>query len=174
MDQHLNLTGGGELTLIQEGPRVRLDASRDEDGQGLYKVWIRGAGGGRYLAGTLVPEGGRLTLRRTLSVAELQRTGAWPVIGADAVLAFPFSRPNGWYCESAPGRLISDPLLQTQLSGSLLCCRNADGFRLAVPLRPECPLPLTSLFCLARPEPLNGQLHLIWSFDSHGRPLVPE
>ena len=67
MVEKIMLEGGGTLSLREDGPRVHTEARRQNDGQGLYKVWLRGGGKGRLLLGTLVPEGGELVLSRTLS-----------------------------------------------------------------------------------------------------------
>ena len=93
------MRGGGTLTLRREGARVRMEAERPEDGQGLYKVWLHGDHGGKLLLGTLVPEQGRLMLRRTLSVDALERAGCWPQFWAAAALAFSFSPKDSgaWY-----------------------------------------------------------------------------
>ena len=68
------MEGGGTLTLEEEGPRVRLEAVRPEDRRGLYKAWALGPGGSALL-GTLVPEGDRLRLARTVSRQSLARAG---------------------------------------------------------------------------------------------------
>ena len=60
----------------EDGPRVHTEARRQNDGQGLYKVWLRGGGKGRLLLGTLVPEGGELVLSRTLSRRTLEDAAA--------------------------------------------------------------------------------------------------
>lgn len=173
MEHRLDMRGGGTLTLRQEGPRVRLEAARPEDGRGLYKVWVTGRGGGRLLLGTLAPEGKELRLRRTLSVGELERAGCWPMSGAEAPLAFPFSASERWYCEQHPERLTADPLVREQLKGPLLCRKGRDGFRLAAPFRTDAPVLLDALFCLARVEQLEGRPHLVWVFDREGRPKIP-
>ena len=80
MEQKWQMQGGGTLTLSQEGNRVRLEAERPEDSQGLYKVWLTGAQGGRLLLGTLAPERGALR-------QDAVRGGA----GAGGVLAAPGS-----------------------------------------------------------------------------------
>jgi len=173
--EELEMRGGGVLRLRQEGPRVHMEAERPEDGRGLYKVWLHGDQGGKLLLGTLAPEGGRLRLRRTLSVGELERAGCWPQFRAAAVLSFSFQErePGGWYCERKPDRLVSDPVLKGQLNCSMLCRRSGEGFSLAAPFRTNCPIPLTALFCLARVERRNGQPHLVWSFDREGIPRLP-
>lgn len=169
------MRGGGTLTLRREGARVRMEAERSEDGQGLYKVWLHGDHGGKLLLGTLVPEQGRLMLRRTLPVDALERAGCWPQFWAEAALAFSFSpRDSGaWYCEQHPERLVSDPVLKKQLTGAMLCRRGEGGFSLAAPLRADRPVRLPALFCLARTERREGQLHLVWDFDGEGNPKVP-
>ena len=78
MEERLNMRGGGTLTLHQDGPRVHMEAERPSDGLGLYKVWLHGNHGGKFLLGTLVPERGQLRLGRTLSVSTLEQAGCWP------------------------------------------------------------------------------------------------
>lgn len=175
MERRLDMRGGGTLALRQEGPRVYLEAWRPLDGRGLYKVWLLGYQGSRLLLGTLTPEGRDLRLRRTVSAAELERAGCWPMAGAESVLAFAFQDGGveRWYCEREPKRLVSDPVLRRQLSGSMLCKRGRDGFLLAAPFRTDSPLPLESLFCLARVERLEGCPHLVWAFDREGNPKPP-
>ncbi len=173
MGQRFEMRGGGTLTWEREGPRVRLEAVRPEDGRGLYKAWITGEAGRRMLLGTFAPENGRLCLRRVLPAAELERKGCWPPTGAEAVLTFVFSRSERWYCEKRPERLTKDPLLQSLLKDPMLCRKESDGFCLAAPFRPERPVALNTLFCLARLECLEGRPHLVWRFDGEGRPEPP-
>ena len=176
MEQRMEMRGGGTLTLRQDGPRVCLEAERSADGRGLYKAWLHGDRGGKFLLGTLAPEGGRLVLRRTLSLGELERAGCWPQFWAEAPLAFSFqpSGPSrgGWYCEQHPERLLADPVLRAQVQGPMLCLREGAGFSLSAPFRPDRPFPLSALFCLARTERREGRLYLVWPFDREGRPIV--
>ena len=169
------MRGGGTLTLRREGARVRMEAERSEDGQGLYKVWLHGDHGVKLLLGTLVPEQGRLMLRRTLPVDALERAGCWPQLWAEAALAFSFSpRDSGaWYCEQHPERLVSDPVLKGQLKGSMLCRKGEGAFSLADPFRTDRPLRLNALFCLSQVERWEGRPHLVWTFDQEGRPKIP-
>ena len=60
----LDMSGGGTLSVREDGLRVYLEARREPDGLGLYKVWLTGRGSGRFLLGTLAPEGEGLRLRR--------------------------------------------------------------------------------------------------------------
>ena len=171
----MTIGGSGTLTLRQEGPRIHMDAQRPADGKGLYKVWLHGDHGGKFLLGTLVPENGLLRLHRTLAIDTLDRAGCWPRFRAEASLAFAFTGQNGsrWYCEHHPDHLVADPLLKEQLKDAMLCRREQDCFSLAAPFRTDRPMCLPALFCLSQVERWNGQLHLVWHFDSHGQPKLP-
>ena len=172
----MEMRGGGTLEVRPEGLRVRFLARRPEDGRGLYKVWLHGDRGGKLLLGTLVPQGGQLVLTRTLSLGELERAGCWPRLRARCDLAFPFAggrEEGGWICEERPERLLADPVLRAAVPGPMLCRRGAEGFSLAAPFRPERPLPLVPLVCLARPEQWGGRLRLVWDFDRDGTPRPP-
>jgi hypothetical protein len=172
MERRIELQGGGTLLLRQEDGRLRAEAVRPRDDRGLYKVWLFGPGGGRFLLGTLTPEGEQLKLRRTLSLQELERAACWPPDGGEAVLVFPFSQSAHWYCEPQPAKLIQDPILRGQVRGPMLCRREQDGFCLAAPFCTDGPVALESLFCLARVERLEGRRHLVWQFDRSGQPQI--
>lgn len=47
----------GVVTVRQEGEQALCQAMGPLEGYGLYKAWLRGAGG-KVLLGTLIPEGG--------------------------------------------------------------------------------------------------------------------
>lgn len=83
------LDGRGWLTVSEERGRAVCRGQLPDDKKGLYKGWLTGPAG-RALLGTFVPEQGVLVLSRTLSVAELERQGAWPPGGGEAVLAYAF------------------------------------------------------------------------------------
>ena len=172
----MEMEGGGRLTIRQDGPRVRIKAVRPADQKGLYKVWLRGEGGGKLLLGTLIPEGERLELSRTLSLRELEQAGCWPQLWAECRLAFSFSQTEKkpWYCEQHPGQLLRDPLLKKWVQGPTLCRRESDGFSLAAPFRVDRPMALAGLFCLARVERWPAGFYVVWHFDSKGRPTGPE
>ena len=175
MEERFSMEGGGTLTVRREGVHVHMEAERPADGRGLYKVWLRGDRGGKLLLGTLVPEGDVLRLRRTLSVGTLERSGCWPQFRAEAPLAFPFSARGGetWYCEQHPERLVADPVLKAQISGAMLCRKEAGGFSLSAPFGTDRPVRLPSLFCLAGVECREGRLYMVWRFDGEGRPVFP-
>ena len=169
--------GRGWLAVREEKGRVKCTAQLPNDGKGLYKCWLTGPGG-MALLGTFVPQGNSLGLERTLSVDELKRQGAWPPEGGQAVLAFSFGReqplPRGWVREHAPGRLLGEPLLAQAAGGPALVRREAEGFSLAYPYRPDRPFPLTPLFCFARLEELEGRAYLRFPFKPGGCPRLED
>lgn len=170
--QEFQLKGGGKLTLWEEGALVHMQAARSNDGRGLYKVWLHGQGG-RLLLGTLAPEGDGLRLRRRLTRSELERGGCWPVTGGETVLAFAFE-VDKWLREERPERLVTDVVLRRALGGqTMLLRRRKNGFCLAAPFDIGRPFPLTTLFCLAKPERVEGRSYVVFSFDREGNPVLP-
>ena len=93
--------------------------------------------------------------------------------GAESKLAFSFARNGGWYCQTRPGEMLSDPVLKEQVPGAMLCRRGNDGFQLAAPMRPECPMPLAGAACLARVEQVQGRPHFVWNFAWNGTLKIP-
>ena len=132
MEQRFALDGGvGALSVREEGPRASIAAERPDDGRGLYKAYLRGRGGS-VLLGTMTPENGRLLVRRTFSLDELRRRGAWPVLGGAAEMAFSFrgeeTPPQGWSWAEG-GRLeLGERRLRQSASrlGRILCRRDGD------------------------------------------------
>lgn len=170
--QEFLLKGGGKLTLWEEGALVQLQAFRNNDGRGLYKVWVHGPGGCRLL-GTLAPEGDALRLRRRLTRSELERDHCWPVTGGETVLAFSFAQ-SGWKREEHPERLVTDVVLRQALRGQTMLLRRRErSFCLAANFDTGRPFPLTPLFCLARPEQVEGRSHAVFYFDGEGNPVLP-
>ena len=170
--REIQLRGGGRLTVWEDGQLVQLQAFRADDGRGLYKVWIRGAGG-RLLLGTLLPEEGSLCLRRRLARSQLERSGCWPIAGGETVLAFSFERAQ-WLREAHPERLMKDVVLRRVLNGqNTLLRRREGGFCLAVPFDPARPFLLTPLFCFAEIRRVEGKVHGVFSFDQDGNPVMP-
>ena len=168
----IQLRGGGRLTVRQDGRLVQMQVSRADDGCGLYKVWIRGAGG-RLLLGTLAPEDGCLRLHCRLAIGQLERAGCWPVTGGESVLTFSFERSQ-WTREWHPDRLVKDMVLKRVISGqTVLLRRQEGGFCLAVPFDPVRPFPLEPLFCLGEVRRVEGRLHAVFSFDRTGTPVAP-
>ena len=165
----------GTLRVSEDGPRAVVEARLPEEGRGLYKAYLIGEAG-RFLLGTLIPERGVLTLRRTLSVDQLRRQGVWPPTGGEAVLAVsPHPLPAGWHRADCPEAEISDLLVRGWVAalGGALLRREESGFSLALPWTVGQAFPLPPLFCLARLERLDGQCCLVFFFDGQGRPSLP-
>lgn len=171
MDATIVLEGGGQLTVREEGPRVRLEVWR-RGGAGIYKVWLRGARG-RMLLGTLAPELGGLSLVRRLSRQSLERAGCWPITGGETVLVQAMSQPSvRWEQACQVQELLRDPILRRcagEVQG-LLLRRTGEGFDLAAPYDPFRPFPMEPLFCLAGMEQVQGAPYVVFSFDEEGRP----
>lgn len=169
----IHLEGGGQLSIEQDGGFVRCEVARPNDGQGIYKVWLTGAGG-KLLLGTLAPEGDALRLCRRVSRDSLVRAGCWPVAGGECVLAFTFGLGKGWQREPADRRM-TDPVLRQAARGlSALVQGDGDGFRLAFSFDSARPFCLAPAFCLARVEQVEGRLCAVFSFDGQGRPRIRE
>ncbi|MBQ3135106.1 MAG: hypothetical protein IJB75_04765 [Oscillospiraceae bacterium] len=161
------LDGGGHLDINEEGGFVRCEATRPNDGQGIYKVWLTGAGG-TLLLGTLAPERGALRLCRKLSRNSLARAGCWPVEGGRCVLAVSF-QISGWVREAADRRMTDPVLRQAARGKSALAMGKDEGFRLAFPFHTARPFDLTPAFCFARVERVEGRVCAVFSFDGQGR-----
>lgn len=172
------LEGGGTLSLREDGPRVVLEGRRPPDGQGLYKLWLQGGRGGSCLLGTMAPEGGALTIRRTLTRQALEQTGCWPVTGGKAVLVYSFTdsapQKKMWSWERQPARLLGEEALREAAAqaGPMRYRQEGECFYLAVPFSTDRPLPLTALFCLGRVEQVEGAPHMVWKFNQKGMPLL--
>lgn len=164
-------------TVECEGTRAAVTVFCPRDDRGLYKAYLRGREG-RFLMGTLAPEDSRLVLRRNLPIERLRCCGAWPVIGADIVLEFIFPvrppPPKGWrWSDKATG--FTDSVLQesNRLSGTALLGDWSLGTKLAYPYSPQRPFPLTPLFCLGKPERIEGKRYIIFYFHEDGTPCLP-
>lgn len=161
----------------QDGEFAKIELWRPMDSRGLYKGFVVGRGG-RFLLGAMLPEGDRLVARRRVSVATLKGNGAWPVLDADTVLAFPFEEkprlPPGWQPLAESVRLADDVLSKAaaNLSGGLIH-RTKGGFRLAYPFGTSFPFPMTLLFCFAEIMQLGGRMRAVFRFDEEGRPVFP-
>ena len=171
--REIELGGGGTLTIWEDGALVVLEAQREDDRQGLYKVWLHGRRE-NMLLGTLAPEDGRLCLRRRVFRQELERKGCWPVTAGECVMAFPFARNvGGWQREEHPGRLVTQELKGCFADRAALYRPEKDGFLLALRFDPSRPFPVPTLFCLAKCERVEGRNYVVFRFDGEGTPVLP-
>lgn len=148
--------------VAEQGPRAVIEVWREDDGEGLYKAYLAGQGS-RRLLGTLIPEGGRLFLRRTLSIDSLKRQGLWPIRKVEEELVCSFR-------ERAPEIEWEDEVLRRSARRlpRHTARREGEGFSLSFPFDPRAPFPLVPAFCFARLE--GGQL--IFSFQKGGVPYI--
>lgn len=179
MEQRFTLDGGGgTLSVREEGLRAVMWAERPNDGRGLYKAYLRGPGG-RVLLGTMAPEGGVLRVRRSLSLDELRRRGAWPPQGGGAELSFSFAGPDtppGWrWAEPSGFPFRETELLRTAVRlGRVLYREEQEGFALAYPFSTGAPFPFTELFCFARIVAMLGGAYACFRFWASGDPRLPD
>lgn len=180
MEQRFSLgRSGGTLLVRDEGPRAVFEVELPDDGRGLYKAYAHG-NGGTLLLGTLMPERGRLRLRRTMAISDLERRGCWPVTGGEGRLEFFFNQSGqgnacapGWSREENPARLMVERLLAHaagELRGTLFK-REEEGFSLAAPMDMGGAFPMTPLFCFASLETLCGRTYAVFHFNGHGYPI---
>lgn len=166
------------MTVRQDGRRAVCQAIRPASRGGLYKAWLLGQKGERFLLGTLIPEGGALRLRRTLEIAPLERQEIWPPAGAVIEMAYAFSEeappPAHWCWTDCPGRLLEDKGLSRILGGvrRALLKRDGEGFWLAFPYSSREAFPLPPLFCLGRLGRLSDRWHILFRFSRRGEPEV--
>lgn len=167
-----------DWTAKEQNGKITVTVDRPLDNSGLWRAYAVGPGGSRCLLGTLTPGGGRLSLRRVLSVDGLRQRGCYPIASVEAALAHSFSPAPpplpGW----------SDPPRQLPWPDDLLSAAYAaapksryqsadDGFTLAFPCRANGPFPMLPIFCFARCACLHGQLLWLFSFDQEGMPRFP-
>ncbi len=156
---------GGEAVkwnITEQGTRALVEVWRENDGAGLYKAYIAG-NSGRFLLGTLMPENGRLYLKRLLSIDSLYRQGFWPIrqIREEMVCSFR-EQPKSVYWEDEVLRGSAKRLPHHTVRW------DGDQFSLIFPFDPHAPFPLTPAFCFARV--INSRL--IFSFQSGGIPYI--
>ena len=150
-----------EWSVREQGPRMTIEVTCNDPGDGLYKAWA--VGQGRCLLGTMLPEGGNLCLRRTLSIDSLKRQGVWPIRTVECQLSHSFSGASPaipWTDEVLRRSACRLPRHTVRRSGS--------GFVLSLPFDSRSPFPLVPLFCLSRVE--DGRL--IFTFREDGTPYI--
>lgn len=168
-----------DWTATEQNGKLTVSVTRPMDDRGLYRAYAVGPGGNRCLLGALTPGGGRLSLRRTLSVDALRQRGCYPICRVETALAYSFSAPAppppGW---AAPPKALPwpDDILPAAYAAAPQrpFYRAEDGgFSLAFPCREGGPFPLPALFCFAQRVILGQKPFWLFSFDRAGRPQLP-
>lgn len=184
MEGKFNLAQGcGHWRVQEQGEELWIYIEQGDDRRGLYKGYIEG-GGGRYMLGTLMPEGDKLVLKRRLLRKDLTNRGVWPIQSCGVVLAYatppvacsPKSQSLSleWRREPCPENLLGDRLLSCCAQGhrGTLVRRRGEGFQMAFPFRPQGEFPLQPLFCLARVQKIEGRWYALYSFNQKGCPTA--
>lgn len=160
-----------EWSMTEQNGRVTVRVSRPNDGAGLLRAYAVGGDGGRLLLGTLTPQGGLLTLRRTLSAQALSQRGCYPIASVETVLVQSFAAPA-----PPPAPPFSDDILRRAYARSQNPRREegADGFALTFPYDPAAPFPMLPIFCFASFVCREHRSYLRYAFDKEGNPRLPD
>ena len=165
----------GTLVCRIHGNQVEVTMTLHPPTSGLYRGILCGKNG-RLDLGTLLPEGERLRLCRTLTLDHLRRCGCWPITGGRGELRYAFGSkkfPQGWGKRTDLSRLFADPVLAHSVEKSALWRQEPEGFSLAFPWDPKIPFPLVPAFCFARVEKMEGKAWVVVSFRDGGWPMMP-
>lgn len=166
--------GKGRLILSEQAGQAVVTAVLPDEGKGLYRLWLVGAGG-RVPAGTFLPADGGLALRRTIPVRALEGQGAWPVQKAVAELFFRAG-------ETAPPPGPPEPPLRQRPETAQAEVHFSAPFRLRlldgliaadVPWQPGREHPAPDLFCLSTLYQEDGVSFLRFCFTPAGAPCLP-
>lgn len=160
----------GRISCARQGMYVRFVAGcpRQGDRGGVRKVWLQ-QGEKRMLLGTLLPEGNRLTLRRSVSLSALAEQGVPSPERGIVTGGEPCSRPGGgqWQGpERFPLPLPEGGCPQRRWGWK----PEGDGFLLRFPWGVGQPWPMVSLFCFGQ----VAEGAVLYHLDSRGVPRMPE
>ena len=160
----------GEITLRAVGSRTEVRVVMADPGDGLYRAALCGENGELPL-GVLAPENAALELRRTLYSRDVSALGT--LLRGEARCSFRF-RESGWRETQCPAELLEDQFLRQRLAAADRAWWRRDGelLYLALPLAEGRPFPLETLFCLARPEQVEGVSCVVYVFR-RGEPVLP-
>lgn len=160
----------GEIALRTDGSRTEVRAVMADPGDGLYRAVLCGEGG-ELLLGVLAPENAALELRRKLYSRDVSALG--PLLRGEARCSFRF-REKGWQETRCPAELLEDRFWKQRLAEVERAWWRRDGelLYLALPLAEGRPFPLETLFCLARPEQVEGVSCAVYAFR-RDEPALP-
>lgn len=167
----------GHLTANSQGLRTVFRADCPAWGEGIKKVWLKGSQGS-LLLGTLVPEGNRLRLERTISNAMLREKGLerckWSEINMEGgQTPSPAAATSGW----APVQTLSLPNMDPILAEAVrnmkngLWRRESEGVCICCPWQIGQRMPCMPIFCFASYSTRRGGM-LTWFLDEHGNPMM--
>ncbi len=168
----------GHLTANSQGLRTvfRADCPAWEDG--IKKVWLKGTHS-NLLLGTLVPEGNRLRLERTISNAMLREKGlercSWSEVETPGQECKPIVS-EGW-SDWAPVQSLSLPGMDPVLAEAIRHMKNGiwrrepEGICICCPWQIGQRMPCMPIFCFASYSTRRGGM-LTWFLDEQGNPVI--
>lgn len=175
MEQYVALDGGGQLTIRDEGLRLRIRATAALPQIGLYKVWIYGRGE-PVLLGTMTPEGKQLVVERVFTRQTLRQQHCEPIQGGWVQLFHKFAKQQPFQTMRGWQGICQDRLIQQGLEQHWKCLlekREGNIIWVAAPFSPQREIPLLPLICLAQVKQMGQQRYLIWKF-AEGKPVLPD
>lgn len=160
----------GELTTEPETLYTWFTARCHMPGDGLWCAWAVGDLGELRL-GVLEPEGRQAVIRRRFSrrmtapLGRLLRGELRPARGQSV-------QPI-WEQAPEPDRLFRAAWLRRRLRGARgVLTRTGDGCRyVALPYDKGKHFPLTTLFCFARIQNIDGGTYVVYAFDAQESPV---
>ena len=171
----------GQLRAERQGLRTVFRADCPAWDAGIRKVWLRGDRG-NLLLGTLVPEGDRLRLGRTISNAMLREKGLEYCQRAEIEGGMGQPAPqkqaqsaqeNRWL----PVARLSLPGMDPALAEAIRSMKNGvwrrepEGICVCCPWQIGQRMPCMPLFCCASYSTRRGGM-LTWFLDEQGKPLM--
>ena len=163
----------GSVTLTAQGGRTQVEVSCRRDNTGLFRAYLL-CERGEYPLGVLEPKGEGMGLRRTVRTGELQALGStWR---GELRLSYAFAHQTQWQSLAAAGEFFQrDAQLARELSGipGALWRQERNVRLLALPYRTDQPFPITTLFCFAQIQTIQGQAYVVYRFDRDDHPVFP-
>lgn len=148
--------------MSERGGQAVIDVWKEDDASGLYKAYIKGSTG-QFLLGTMLPEKGRLHLRRTVSIDDMKRRGVWPIRRIEAELVYSFRERSvqiEWRDEILRQCVWRLP--------QHTVCRTDEGVTFEFRFDTHLPFPFVPVFCFAQVE--SGRV--FFSFRRDGSPYI--
>ena len=175
----------GQLRADRQGLRTIFRADCPAWDEGIKKVWLHGDRG-NLLLGTLVPEGDRLQLVRTISNAMLREKGLercqrseieGAMVGRQQFQQRPSqpSQESRWL----PVTRLSLPGMEPALSEAIRSMKNGvwrrepEGICVCCPWQIGQRMPCMPIFCFASYSTQRGGM-LTWFLDEQGNPLMKQ
>lgn len=171
----------GQLRAERQGLRTVFRADCPAWDEGIRKVWLRGDRG-NLLLGTLVPEGDRLRLGRTISNAMLREKGLEYCQRAEieGTMGQPAPQKQSRPAQESrwlPVARLSLPGMDPALAEAIRSMKNGvwrrepEGICVCCPWQIGQRMPCMPIFCFASYSTRRGGM-LTWFLDEQGKPLM--